>query len=37
MPAPDMVRAYMWYALSAIGGDPDAVDSLEEIQKRMTA
>lgn len=37
MPAPDMVRAYMWYALSAIGGDPDAVDSLEEIQKRMSA
>ncbi len=37
MPAPDLVRAYMWYALSAIGGDPDAVDSLEEIQKRMTA
>lgn len=37
MPAPDLVRAYMWYALSSIGGDPDAVDSLEEIQKRMTA
>ncbi|WP_413719566.1 tetratricopeptide repeat protein [Silicimonas sp. MF1-12-2] len=37
MPAPDLVRAYLWYGLSSIGGDPDAVDSLEEIQKRMTA
>ena len=37
LPSPDLVRAYMWYALSAIGGDPDAVDSLEEIQTRMTA
>ncbi len=36
MPAPDLVRAYLWYGLSAIGGDPDAVDSLEEIQRRMT-
>ena len=36
MPAPDLVRAYMWYGLSAIGGDPDAVLSLEEIQKKMT-
>ena len=36
MPAPDLVRAYMWYALSTIGGDPDAVDSLAEIQNRMT-
>ena len=36
MPAPDLVRAYMWFALSAIGGDPDAVDSLEELQTRMT-
>lgn len=36
MPAPDLVRAYLWYALSAIGGDPDAVDSLEELQNRMT-
>jgi len=31
------VRAYLWYGLSAIGGDPDAVLSLEEVQKRMTA
>ncbi|MEO9825533.1 MAG: tetratricopeptide repeat protein [Paracoccaceae bacterium] len=37
MPAPDLVRAYMWFALSSIGGDPDAVDSLEELQTRMTA
>ena len=37
MPAPDLVRAYLWYGLSAIGGDPDAVLSLEEIQKRMSA
>lgn len=37
LPAPDLVRAYLWYGLSSIGGDPDAVDSLEEIQKRMTA
>ncbi len=36
MPAPDLVRAYLWYGLSAIGGDPDAVLSLEEIQKKMT-
>lgn len=36
MPAPDLVRAYLWYALSSIGGDPDAVDSLEELQNRMT-
>lgn len=36
LPAPDLVRAYLWYGLSAIGGDPDAVLSLEEIQKRMT-
>lgn len=36
MPAPDLVRAYMWFALSSIGGDPDAVDSLEELQTRMT-
>ncbi len=36
LPAPDLVRAYMWYALSAIGGDPDAAISLEEVQKKMT-
>lgn len=34
--APDPVRAYMWYTLSAIGGDPDAAVSQEEIAKRMT-
>jgi hypothetical protein len=37
MPAPDLVRAYLWYALSAIGGDVDAPDSLEELTPRMTA
>lgn len=36
LPAPDMVRAYLWYALSAIGGDVDAPDSLEEITPRLT-
>jgi len=36
LPEPDLVRAYMWYALSAIGGDPDAAISLEEVQKKMT-
>ncbi|AKS45780.1 hypothetical protein SAMN05444287_0879 [Octadecabacter temperatus] len=35
--APDLVRAYLWYALSAIGGDVDAPDSLEELTPRMTA
>jgi TPR repeat protein len=37
IPAPDMVRAYLWYALSAIGGDPDALNSLELITPRLTA
>ena len=36
MPAPDLVRAYMWYVLSAIGGDPDAAISKEEVVKKMT-
>ena len=36
LPAPDLVRAYMWYTLSAIGGDPDAADSMEQITPRMT-
>ena len=36
LPAPDLVRAYLWYALSAIGGDIDAPDSLEELVPRMT-
>jgi TPR repeat protein len=35
--APDLVRGYMWYVLSAIGGDPDAAISQEEIVKKMTA
>lgn len=34
--APDLVRAYMWYSLSAIGGDPDAAISLEEVVRKMT-
>lgn len=36
MPSPDLVRAYMWYGLSAIGGDPDAAISIEEVAKKMT-
>jgi hypothetical protein len=36
VPAPDLVRAYLWYALSSIGGDVDAPDSLSEITPRMT-
>ena len=36
LPAPDKVRAYLWYTLSAIGGDPDAAVSQEELAKRMT-
>jgi TPR repeat protein len=35
--APDLVRAYMWYVLSAIGGDPDAAISQEEVIKKMTS
>jgi hypothetical protein len=27
----------MWYTLSAIGGDPDAAISLEEVVKKMRA
>ena len=37
LPAPDLVRAYLWYTLSTVGGDPDAEISLEELVKRMTA
>jgi len=36
LPAPDLVRAYMWYVLSTIGGDPDAAISQEEVVKKMT-
>jgi TPR repeat protein len=36
MPEPDLIRAYMWYVLSAIGGDPDAAISQEEVLKKMT-
>ena len=36
MPAPDLVRGYLWYVLSTIGGDPDAAISQEEIIKKMT-
>ncbi|MFA3919984.1 tetratricopeptide repeat protein [Ruegeria hyattellae] len=36
LPAPDLTRAYLWYALSAIGGDPDAAISLEDVVKKMT-
>ncbi len=37
MPAPDLVRAYMWYVLSAIGGDPDAAISQDEVVKKMSS
>ena len=36
VPSPDLVRAYLWYALSSIGGDVDAPDSLNELTPRMT-
>ncbi|MEL6946873.1 MAG: tetratricopeptide repeat protein [Pseudomonadota bacterium] len=36
LPAPDKVRAYLWYALSAIGGDVDAPDSLASLEQKMT-
>jgi len=36
IPEPDLVRAYLWYVLSAIGGDPDAAISQEEVVKKMT-
>lgn len=36
IPEPDLVRAYAWYVLSAIGGDPDAAISQEEVVKKMT-
>ena len=36
MPEPDLVRAYMWYTLSAIGGDPDAADSMDQVIQKMT-
>jgi len=32
----DLVRAYAWYVLSAIGGDPDAAISQEEVIKKMS-
>ena len=35
LPSIDLVRAYMWYTLSAIGGDPDALLSQEEVIKKM--
>jgi hypothetical protein len=36
LPQADLVRAYTWYVLSAIGGDPDAAISQEEVVKKMT-
>ncbi|MFW2541246.1 tetratricopeptide repeat protein [Primorskyibacter sp. 2E107] len=36
MPAPDLVRAYLWYRLSTIGGDPDAALSVAEVIKKMS-
>ncbi|MEL7230512.1 MAG: tetratricopeptide repeat protein [Pseudomonadota bacterium] len=35
LPAPDKVRAYLWYTLSSIGGDVDAPDSLASLERRM--
>ncbi len=32
----DLTRAYAWYVLSAIGGDPDAAISQEEVIKKMS-
>lgn len=37
LPAPDLTRAYVWYALSAIGGDVDAPDSLAAITPKLSA
>ena len=34
--APDLIRAYLWYTLSAIGGDPDAKLTLEDLVRRMS-
>lgn len=36
LPAPDLTRAYLWYRLSDIGGDPDAAVSVEEVARKMT-
>lgn len=36
IPAPDLVRAYLWYTLSSIGGDVDAPDSLAELAPKLT-
>lgn len=36
LPAPDLVRAYLWYGLSSIGGDVDAPDSLDSVSRKMT-
>ena len=37
IPAPDPIRAYAWYALSAIGGDPDAAVSQQEVINQMSS
>ena len=37
VPAPDLIRAYMWDVLYAIGGDPDAAISQEEVVKKMSS
>ena len=37
MPSIDLTRAYMWYVLSAIGNDPDAMISQEEVVKKMSS
>lgn len=35
--APDLVRAYVWYALADIGGDADAGASRDTVTGQMTA
>ncbi len=37
IPAPDLVRAYAWYELSGIGGDPDAAANQQKIISKMSA
>ena len=34
--APDRIRAYLWYRLAEIGGDPEAGQSLEKVTAKMT-
>lgn len=36
LPAPDLVRALLWYQLSTIGGDAEAATSAQEVINKMT-